>query len=119
MYEEDEVFQQYLRDDAEHCVRELDENQVNFFLEEFFLLYALSKKKISLPNSYIQDREDWVLWAYPGVILKGQAYTYQQNPLNLDAPENPYQNHTYDLESKKLVDYMRINLETYEYQYEE
>ena len=119
MYEEDEVFQQYLRDDAEHCVRELDENQVNFFLEEFFLLYALSKKKISLPNSYIQDREDWVLWAYPGVPLKGMAYTYQQNPLKLDSPENPYQNHTYDLESKKLVDYMRINLETYEYQYEE
>ena len=119
LYQDDAQFQKYLKDDAVHIGRSLDEDQVNFFLEEFFILYLISKKKISLPNEYVLGREDWVLWAYPGVPLKGMAYVYQKNFLNLHAPENPYQNHTYDLESKKLVDYMRIDLATYDYQYED
>ncbi len=117
MYENDSLFQKYVKEDAEYAKRELDEDQINFFLEEYFMFYLISKKRITLPNEYIQGREQWVLWCYPGKPIKGQIYTYQKNFLNLDAPENPYRNHSYDLESKKLIDNMKIDLESYNYSY--
>ncbi len=118
VYFEDVAFQKYVADDAIYCGRELTEEQLNFFLEEHFMLYLLSKKQVSLPNEYIQGREKWVLWCYPGKPLKGQVYAYQLNHMKLDTPENPYENCAYDLESKKLVDFMRVDLETYNYAYE-
>ena len=69
-----------------------------------------------MPNEYIMGREQWILWCYPGPPLKAQMYTCQINPLNLDSPENPYQNHSYDLESKKLTDATKVDLETYNYE---
>lgn len=117
LYSKDGEFQKHVNDDAKQCGRELTEDQLNFFLEEHLMLYLISKKKVTLPNEYIQGRERWVLWCYPGSPLKGQAYVYQKNPLNLDSPENIYQNHFYDLESKKLVDFTKIDLATYEYKY--
>ena len=114
----DEKFLQYLKEDADFCGRELTDEQASFFLEEHFMFYLLSKKQITLPNEYVQDRERWILWCYPGKVLKGQAYVYQKNPLDLQAPENPYENCAYDLEAKKLIDFMRIDLETYNYKYE-
>jgi hypothetical protein len=117
IYLEDQEFQKYINDDAVYCGRELTEDQLNFFLEEHLMFYLISKKKVSLPNEYIQGRERWVLWCYPGVPLKAQAYVYQKNPLRLDAPENVYQNHFYDLQSKKLIDFTKIDLATYEYNY--
>ncbi|USN87787.1 MAG: hypothetical protein H6779_05325 [Candidatus Nomurabacteria bacterium] len=117
IYNSDERFLKYLKEDADFVGRKLDENQINFFLEEHLMIYLSSKKKISLPNEYIMGREQWVLWAYPGVPLKAQLYTYQLNPLNLDAPENPYQNHSYDLESKVLTDALKVDLDSYNYKY--
>lgn len=119
MYGGDLIFQKYVKDDVAYAKREMNDDQISFFLEEYFMFYLISKKKISLPNEYIQGREQWVLWCYPGKPIKGQIYTYQKNFLNLDAPENPYQNHSYDLESKKLVDNMKIDLESYNYSYSE
>lgn len=116
-YLEDKIFQKYVQEDADHFNRELTEEQLNFFLEEHFMFYLLSKKCVQLPNEYVLGREEWVLWCYPGVPLKGQIYVYQTNPLSLEAPGNTYQNSFYDLESKKLVDYLRIDLETYDYKY--
>jgi hypothetical protein len=82
------------------------------------MFYLISKGKVTLPNEYIQGREKWILCCYPGKVLKGQVYVYQTNPLKLNLPENEYQNCTYDLEAKKLIDFTRIDLETYNYQYE-
>jgi len=117
IYATDTNFQKYVNEDAGFVNRELTEEQLNFFLEEHLMLYLISKKQVSLPNEYIQGRENWVLWCYPGVPLKGQVYIYQLNPFNLDVPENKYQNHSYDLESKKLIDYLNIDLESYNYSY--
>ena len=117
IYSEDKIFQKYVLDDAKYCKRELDEHQLNFFLEEFLIFYLSSKKKIRLPNEYIQGREKWVLWCYPGALLKGHIYIFQKNFFDLYAPENDYQNSWYDLESKKLIDYTKIDLEKYNYKY--
>ncbi len=118
LYEGDLYFQDLVKQDAEYCKRELTQDQLNFFLEEFLVTYLLTKKQITMPNEYVQGRESWILNAYPGPQLKGQIYVYQKNPLNLEAPENIYQNCTYDLEAKKLIDFTRIDLNTYNYQYE-
>jgi len=119
IYHNDENFQKYLKEDADFSGRDLDENQINFFLEEHFMLYLISKKKVAFPNEYIMGREQWVLWCYPGPPLKASIYTYQLNPLKLDAPDNLYQNHSYDLESKILTDATKVDLETYNYKYPE
>jgi hypothetical protein len=82
------------------------------------MFYLLSKGKINLPNQHVQGREEWILWCYPGIPLKGQIYLYQKNPLGLENIKNKYENCTYDLESKKLIDFNRIDLKTYNYKYE-
>lgn len=115
IYEGDKYFQKLVADDTKYFKRELTNEQINFFLEEHLMFYFLSKKRVSLPNEYVQGREKWVLWCYPGPALKAQAYIYQTNPFKLDAPENIYQNCAYDLESKKLIDFMQIDLKTYNY----
>lgn len=117
IYDADPLFQQYLAEDTKYAGRELDENQINFFLEEHLILYAMSKRKVSLPNEYIMGREEWVLVCYPGVPLKAQVYTMQLNPLSLNDSNNVYQNHWYDLETKKLTDMSKVDLNNYNYQY--
>jgi hypothetical protein len=115
MYEQDPIFQKYIQEDAKFVKREITKEQVDFFLEEHLIFYFISKKKISLPNEYIQGREQWVLCCYPGVPLKAEIYTYQKNPFNLSAPENKYEGSVYDLSSNKLVDALKVDLETYNY----
>ncbi len=91
----------------------MKDNQVNFFLEESLMFYLLTKNEIKLPNEYIENNQKWVLFCYPGRPLKNTIYLYQLNPFKLEWKENPYQNAFYDLEAKELVEYNRVNLETY------
>lgn len=117
-YLEDDSFQRYVLEDAVYCNRDLTEEQLNFFLEEHLMFYFLSKKQVVLPNEYIQGREKWILICYPGKPLKAEIYVYQKNFLSLENPENIYENCVYDLEAKKLIDFTRIDLDTYNYKYE-
>lgn len=82
------------------------------------MFYLLTKNQIKLPNDYIENNQKWILFCYPGAPLKSTTYMYQLNPFDIDWSENPYQNCVYDLESKKLIDFTRIDLETYNYKYE-
>ncbi len=113
IYAEDEKFQKYLREDCEAFGKEMGDNQVNFFLEEILMMYLLSKNQIKLPNEYIENNQKWILWCYPGRPLKSEVYMHQLNPFKLDWPENPYQSCQYDLEAKQLIDFNRVDLETY------
>jgi hypothetical protein len=47
LYKEDELFQRFIKEDANHFDLTLDNNQVNFFLEEYLLQYLVLKKKIT------------------------------------------------------------------------
>ena len=118
LYEKDSLLQKYIKEDSKFCGRRVTEEQIDFFLEEHLMFYLISKGKIILPNQYVQGREKWILWCYPGSMLKAQIYLYQLNPLKLENPQNIYQNCMYDLESKKLIDFTRVDLETYNYKYE-
>ncbi|HEY1041422.1 MAG TPA: hypothetical protein VGE63_01715 [Candidatus Paceibacterota bacterium] len=116
LYKQDEKFQQYIKEDADFFKRELTENQVNFFLEEHLMFYLLSRGKVRLPNDFIQDHQKWILWCYPGKQPKALIYLMQLNPFKLDWPENKYQNAAYNLDEKNLIEFDRVNLETYTYE---
>lgn len=114
IYKEDEVFQKYLEDDCRVFGREMKEDQVNFFLEEALMIYLLNRNQIKLPNEYIENNQKWVLFCYPGRAIKGIIYLHQLNPFKLEWKQNPYQNSFYNLDSKLLIDFNRVDLETYE-----
>lgn len=113
IYQKDEAFKKYIKEDCKTYNREMEDNQVNFFLEEILMFYLLTKNQIKLPNDYIEGHQKWILFCYPGRPMKSTAYLYQLNPFGLEWPENPYQNSHFDLEAKELIDFERIDLETY------
>lgn len=116
IYSQDIKFQKYIADDCKMYAREMHENQINFFLEEITMFYLMIKNQVKLPNDFIQHQQKWVLFCYPGKPLKSTVYLFQLNPFDLDWSENPYQNSVYDLESKKLYDFDRLDLETWDYE---
>lgn len=113
IYQEDELFQKYIKEDCDTYGREMGDNQVNFFLEEILMFYLLTKNEVKLPNEYIEGQQKWILFCYPGRPLKSTVYMYQLNPFKLDWKDNPYQNSHFDLEAKQLIDFSRVYLETY------
>jgi hypothetical protein len=115
IYQHDEKFQQYLKEDCNAFNREYNENQINFFLEESLITYFASKNKAVLPNDFINNEQKWVLLCYEGKPIKTIIYLYKLNPFNLDWPENPYQNAWYDLSANKLIEFDRVDLNTYTY----
>lgn len=115
IYSEDSLFQKYIQEDCDFYGRPMEDNQINFFLEEHLMQYLLVKSQVKLPNEYIQNQEKWILFCYPGNPPKGCVYLFKLNPFNLDNTNNPYQNSEYNLETKKLIDFTRIDLDTYNY----
>ena len=113
IYSKDSKFQKYVKEDCVVFGREMKENQVNFFLEESLMVYLLAKNQVKLPNEYIENNQKWILMCYPGRPIKAIVYLFQLNPFKLNWKENLYQNSWYDLEDKKLIDFNRVDLETY------
>jgi hypothetical protein len=114
LYKEDELLQKYIEDDIEFYGREKTENQINFFLEEHLVAYLILFKQITLRNEYVLGREEWILWAYPGVPSKALVYIFQKNPFNLKT-DNPYLGQ-YNLENSKFYDFSRFDLEAWNYE---
>lgn len=115
IYKKDKFFQQCVLDDCKNASRDISEEQQTFFLEEITALYLASKGKLILKNDYINGHEKWILHCYPGKPLKSETYLYQLNPLKLHNKKNKYENCYYDLAGKKLYDFNRIDLETFDF----
>ncbi len=116
LVKEDERFLEYIKEDCKYFDRECDDEQVGFFVEEIIFFYLITKMKISFNNLYTENREEWVLLAYPGKPLKSLAYFYQKNIFGLSNTGNEYENCFYDLESKKLYDFGRLDLSIWNYE---
>lgn len=117
IYDKDKLFQKYMLEDAQLFGKALDENQIHFFLEEHLMIYLGIKWMISFhQNDYIKDRQDWILFCYPWVMMKHAAYMMQKNFFNLENKKNIYENCWYNLEKKILYDVSRLDLETYNYE---
>lgn len=114
IYENNPEFQKYMQEDCQIFDREMGNNQINFFLEEILMFYLLAKNQVKLPNEYIENNQKWILLCYPGRPLKSAIYLNLLNPFHIEWPENPYENCWYDLDSKELIDYKRVELETYQ-----
>ena len=117
IYDNDQLFQKYMKEDAKLFGKELDENQINFFLEEHLMVYLVNKWMIWFPqNDFIRDRQDWILMCYPGTMLKHLAYILQKNFFKLENPKNIYEDCLYDTNKRLLYDVSRLDLETYNYE---
>jgi hypothetical protein len=115
IYQEDDEFKKYIKKDFENLENKefkLDDNQINFFLEEHLMCYLISKGEMKLDNKFINNQQKWILIAYPGKPPFALTYLYQKNFFKLNNSQNSYQDSWYDLEGKKLYDYQRIDLET-------
>ena len=114
IYDEDKKFKDYVKKDIKKFKDKINNSNIDYILEEILVFYLATKGKIKFPNKYINGKEKWVLWCYPGKPLKSEIYLYQQNFFKLQNKENPYENCYYDLEDKKLYNYNNIDLETLE-----
>jgi hypothetical protein len=112
LYKGDKNFQELVAEDIKNSKKKSDENSINFILEEILLFYFITKGKIRLWNDYVEDRQKWILYCYPGKPLKSEIYLYQKNFFKLKNPENKFENSFYDLEAKKLYDYDNLDLDT-------
>jgi len=112
IYDKDKTFQKYINEDIKRSGKKVSQDNILFILEEILVFYLVSKGEIKLHNKYLNGKEKWVLWCYPGKSLKSEIYLYKKNFFKLENKENIYQNSYYDLEGKKLYDYSKINLES-------
>lgn len=113
VYKNDELFQKLVHKDIENK-GEITENEENFILEEILMFYLASKGKVRFKNDFINDKQKWVLWCYPGKPLLSEIYLYKKNFFDFSNPQNIYENSFYDLTDKKLYDYTKISIEELE-----
>ena len=114
LFEKDLFFQELAKKDTKDFGRKLSTQQVMFFLEEALVLHLLTKGMIPIDNEFINHHEQWILVCYPGKPLRTEAYLYQKDFFKLSNPKNRYENHFYDLEGKKLYDFMQLDLEKWD-----
>jgi len=105
LYDTDSEFKQKITLDAEEQGKELTERQLAFYLEEHTFAYLLMNRKLTLRNEFVNGREQWVLFAYPGNPPQAQMYLVQKDPLGINGDSNPYKGQ-YDLEEKVFVPYI-------------
>ncbi len=109
IYSSDLAFQRLLQEDAKNK-GDASELEINFILEEILMFYLVSKGAVRLRNDFIHDKQKWVLWCYPGEPLLSETYLYQKNLFGLSNPQNIYESSYYDLTTKKLHDFTKIEL---------
>lgn len=111
-YDTDSKFQELVKKDAQIAGRELDEKQLQFFLEEFTFAYLAVYGKFEITNPYVEGKEEWELLAYPGKPFLSQIYFVQKNILGLEKKEKAYIGH-YDLMEQKYYNFLNIDVDTF------
>lgn len=115
LYQKDDLFKEAVDFDCLTAKNEVTKLGVMFILEEITVLHLASKGMLSFNNRLVAGTEQWVLQCYPGTPLKSEVYLFQTNPLKLSNPKNKYENCFYDLEGKKLYDYTKIELSSFNF----
>jgi hypothetical protein len=111
-YKKDKKFQACVAADIKRAGRSAkDPYAKKFIMEEAVLFQLMAKGQVMLPNEYINHQEKWILFCYPGKPLMTEVYLAQKNPLKFKNPQNRFENSFYDLEGKKLYNYLDIDLE--------
>ena len=116
IYDEDQQLQSYVRSDIEGTGREVTKNTVGYMLEEILLDYLVMKGQVRLRNDYTNDREEWILNTYHGKPHRSHVYLHQKNYFQLDNEKNAYQNSWYDVLNRKLYDFDRLDIDTFNFE---
>ncbi|MCF7910123.1 hypothetical protein K9L16_00430 [Candidatus Pacearchaeota archaeon] len=114
IYSKDKQFQKYVQTDITSANKDVNENTINYILEEVLLDYLVVKGKVRLQNDFVQDKEKWILNCYSGKPHRSHAYMHQKNFFKIRST-NVYQNSWYDLTNKKLYEFERMNIDNFDF----
>ncbi len=95
--------------------REITANTVGYMLEEILLDYLVMKGQVRLRNDYTLDQEVWILNTYHGKPHRSHVYLHQSNFLDLHNEKNVYENSWYDVLNRKLYDFERLDIDTFDF----
>lgn len=115
IYDKDKKLQEYVAKDIEGTGREVNEYSIGYMLEEILIDYLVMKGRVRLQNDYTKDKEQWILNIYHGKPHRSHVYLHQQNFFELDNKKNVYENSWYDALNKKLYDYGRLDIDTFDF----
>ena len=115
IYDKDKKLQSYIKTDIKVAGREISEYTIGYMLEEILTDYLVVKGKVRLHNDYTQDKEEWVINTYQGKPHRSHVYLHQQNFFSLHNNKNMYQDSWYDILNKKLYDYKRLDIDTFDF----
>lgn len=115
LYQADPNFQACVDFDCSRIRIDFNERNVLFILEEVTAFYLAAKGSLQLANPFVAEKESWILQCYPGKPLKSEVYLFQCNPLQLKNPKNTFENSFYDLAGKRLYDYDRLDLASFDF----
>jgi hypothetical protein len=111
----DEKLRSYIAADIEGTGRNVTRNSIGYMLEEILLDYLVMKGHVRLRNDYTLDREEWILNTYHGKPHRSHVHLHQQNYFQLDNPRNIFQNSWYDVLNRRLYDFDRLDIETFDF----
>jgi len=114
IYSKDKIFQKYVKEDIIITGRRVNDNHVNYILEEVLLDYLMTKGKVRLQNDFVGDRQGWILNSYHGKPHKSHAYLYQKNFFKLKS-NNQFENCWYDLNAKILYDFNNLDIDSFDF----
>lgn len=114
IYTKDNIFQKFVKLDIVSVGKRFNKNTVNYILEEVLLDYLVVKGKVRLQNDFVQDKEKWVLNCYNGKPHRAHAYIHKRNLLKIKS-DNVYQNAWYNLDEKKLYEFDRMDIDTFDF----
>ncbi|MFT4283179.1 MAG: hypothetical protein ACMXX6_02015 [Candidatus Woesearchaeota archaeon] len=114
IYEKDENFKKIVKEDILRAKKKVDKFSINYILEEVLLDYLVAKGKARLRNDFVLDKEKWILHCYLGKPHKSHTYLFKNNLLKIKS-DNCYEHTWYDLKEKKLYDFDRMNIETFDF----
>lgn len=109
LYDTDQKFKELVKKDAESIGRELHEQQLQFFLEEFVFSYLAVYSKFEINNPYVEGKEEWELLCYPGKPFISQIYFVQRNICGFEKKSKSFIGH-YNLIDKKYYDFLKIDV---------
>ncbi len=114
IYKKDKKFQGYVKVDILSAGRKVDQNTVNYILEEVLLDFLVARGVVRLQNDYVQDHEKWILNCYNGKPHRAHVYVHQKNFIKIKT-DNIYGDAWYDLDAKKLYEFDRMDIDSFDF----
>jgi hypothetical protein len=114
IYAKDKIFQKYVREDILGNGKKVNEDHINYILEEVLVDYLITKMKVRLQNDFVGDKQKWILNCYHGKPHRAHVYLYQKDFFKLKCG-NKYENSWYDLKARKLYDFDNLDIDIFDF----